>query len=38
VFNWNGKNDRGEAVSTGNYFFVASTTEKKYIKKLLLIR
>jgi len=38
VFTWNGQNDRGETVSTGNYFFVASTTNNKYIKKLLLIR
>ncbi len=38
VFIWNGQNDRGESVSTGHYFFVASSVNKKYIKKLLLVR
>lgn len=37
-FIWDGKNDSGIAVSSGNYFFVVSTPEKRFSLKLLLLR
>jgi len=35
---WEGKNDSGFEVSSGNYFFVVSTPEKNYSLKLVLVK
>jgi len=35
---WQGKNDTGNEVSSGTYFFVASTQQKQYSLKLLFLK
>ena len=37
-FNWNGKNDNGEIVSSGNYFFVMNNGNKVKTLKLILMK
>lgn len=37
-FIWNGKNDTGSYVSSGTYFFVVNTGEKRYSLKLLFMK
>lgn len=37
-FIWNGKNNNGIDVASGNYFFIAATPEKMYKMKLVLIK
>ena len=37
-FTWNGKNDSGFDVSSGTYFFVVNTGEKRYSLKLLFMK
>jgi hypothetical protein len=35
---WNGTNDSGSSVSSGNYFLIVTTPQKIYSKKLLLMK
>ena len=37
-FNWNGKNDNGEIVSSGNYFFVMNYGSRVKTLKLILMK
>ena len=37
-FTWDGKNDNGINVSSGNYFFVVTTPEKVHSMKLILLK
>ncbi|HSR17130.1 MAG TPA: T9SS type A sorting domain-containing protein, partial [Ignavibacteriaceae bacterium] len=37
-FTWNGVSDNGVYVSSGNYFFIVTTPEKIFTKKLLLLK
>lgn len=37
-FIWDGTNNNGIAVTSGNYFFIVSTPEKRYSLKLLLLK
>jgi len=37
-FTWNGTSDNGIYVSSGNYFFIVTTPEKVFSKKLLLLK
>jgi hypothetical protein len=37
-FMWDGKNDNGKIVSSGNYFFVVTTPEKVHSMKLILLK
>jgi hypothetical protein len=37
-FTWDGKNDNGNYVSSGNYFFVVTTPEKVHSMKLILLK
>ena len=37
-FIWDGRNESGAALPSGNYFFVASTAQKNFSLKLLLIK
>ncbi len=37
-FIWDGKNDNGNIVSSGNYFFVVTTPEKVHSMKLILLK
>ena len=37
-FIWDGRNENGVTVTSGNYFFIVSTPQKRYSLKLLLIK
>jgi len=38
IFKWNGKNDAGSDVASGNYFFIVTTLQKRYSLKLLFMK
>jgi len=37
-FTWDGRNDNGIIVTSGNYFFVATTPQQRHVLKLLFMK